>query len=150
MTNILHREADHSLMDAGPPQEMPAVRVSGRAGDAALHRIVVVGGGAGGLELVTRLGNRLGRRGQASVTLVECARTHIWKPLLHGVAAGSIDPEAYEVNYLAQAHWHGFRYRLGEMVGLDRTRKEVSNSAPRSMTKGARSRHHARSVTTRW
>ncbi len=125
MTNILHREADHSLMDAGPPQEMPAVRVSGRAGDAALHRIVVVGGGAGGLELVTRLGNRLGRRGQASVTLVECARTHIWKPLLHGVAAGSIDPEAYEVNYLAQAHWHGFRYRLGEMVGLDRTRKEV-------------------------
>ncbi len=125
MTNVLHREADQSLMDAGPPQEMPAVRVSGRAGDAALHRIVVVGGGAGGLELVTRLGNRLGRRGQASVTLVECARTHIWKPLLHGVAAGSIDPEAYEVNYLAQAHWHGFRYRLGEMVGLDRTRKEV-------------------------
>ena len=125
MTNVLHREADHSLMGADPPQHMPAARESGRAGDATPHRIVVVGGGAGGLELVTRLGNRLGRRGQANVTLVECARTHIWKPLLHGVAAGSIDPEAYEVNYLAQAHWHGFRYRLGEMVGLDRTRKEV-------------------------
>jgi NADH dehydrogenase FAD-containing subunit len=25
---------------------------------------------------------------------------------------------------IAQAHWHGFRYRFGEMVGLDRTRKE--------------------------
>ena len=71
----------------------------------ALPDIVVVGGGAAGLELVTRLGNRLGRRGRARITLVERARTHLWKPLLHEVAAGSLDPDAYEVNYLAQAHW---------------------------------------------
>ena len=129
MANVLHREADHSLMAADPPQKTSAAPEATRAGDAPLHRIVVVGGGAGGLELVTRLGNRLGRRGRAGVTLVEYARTHIWKPLLHGVAAGSIDPEAYEVNYLAQAHWHGFRYRLGEMIGLDRTRKEVHVAA---------------------
>ena len=32
-----------------------------------LHRIVVVGGGAGGLELATRLGNKLGRRGKDAV-----------------------------------------------------------------------------------
>ena len=94
-----------------------------------LHRIVVVGGGAAGLELVTRLGDRLGRRSRASVTLVECARTHLWKPLLHAVAAGSIDPGEYEVNYLAQAHWHGFRYRFGEMIGLDRAKKEVHLAA---------------------
>ena len=94
--------------------------------ETTLHRIVVVGGGAAGLELVTRLGDRLGRCSRASVTLVECARrTHVWKPLLHAVAAGSLDPNGYEVNYLAQAHWHGFRYRFGEMVGLDRTRKQV-------------------------
>jgi NADH dehydrogenase len=74
-----------------------------------LHRIVVVGGGAAGLELVTRLGDRLGRRSRARVTLVECARAHLWKPLLHEVAAGSLDPGQYEVSYLAQAHWHGFR-----------------------------------------
>lgn len=73
----------------------------------ALHRIVVVGGGAAGLELVTRLGERLGRRRRAQVTLVECARAHLWKPLLREVAAGSLDPGDYEVNYLAQAHWHG-------------------------------------------
>ena len=96
-----------------------------RLGEKALHRIVVVGGGAGGLELVTRLGNRLGRRGRASITLVESARSHIWKPLLHMVAAGAIDPTGYELSYLAQAHWHGFRYRFGEMIGLDRDRKEV-------------------------
>jgi NADH dehydrogenase len=94
-----------------------------------LHRVVVVGGGAAGMELVTQLGNRLGRRARASVTLVECARAHLWKPLLHAVAAGSIDPGEYEVNYLAQAHWHAFRYLLGEMIGLDRARKEVQLAA---------------------
>jgi NADH:ubiquinone reductase (H+-translocating) len=97
--------------------------------EEALHRIVVVGGGAAGLELVTQLGDRLGRRSRALVSLVECARTHLWKPLLHAVAAGSIDPGEYEVNYLAQAHWHGFRYRYGEMIGLDRARKEVHLAA---------------------
>src|SRR5207253_2527973 len=84
---------------------------------------------AAGLELVTRLADRLGRRRRASVTLVESARTHLWKPLLHEVAAGSMDPGEYELNYLAQAHWHGFRYRLGEMIGLDRSAKEVHLAA---------------------
>lgn len=97
----------------------------------ALHRIVVVGGGAAGLELVTRLGQRFGRRSRASVTLIECARTHLWKPLLHAVAAGSIDPADHEVSYLAQAHWHGFRYRYGEMIGLDRAAREVHLGATR-------------------
>jgi NADH:ubiquinone reductase (H+-translocating) len=97
--------------------------------DEALRHIVIVGGGAAGLELVTRLGDRLGRRGRARITLVECARTHLWKPMLHAVAAGSIDPGEYEVSYPAQAHWHGFRYRFGEMVGLDRTTKQVRLAA---------------------
>jgi len=98
-------------------------------GDEALHRIVVVGGGAAGLELATRLGDRLGRRARARVTLVDCTRTHLWKPMLHEVAAGSMDPGEYEVNYFAQAHWHGFRYRLGEMIGLDRAAKGVRLAA---------------------
>ena len=92
----------------------------------APHRIVVAGGGAAGLELVTQLGNSVGRRGTAQVTLVERSRTHLWKPLLHSVAAGSMDPGEHELNYLAQAHWHHFQYRLGEMTGLDRNSKEVS------------------------
>ncbi|HEX6721451.1 MAG TPA: NAD(P)/FAD-dependent oxidoreductase [Burkholderiaceae bacterium] len=90
-----------------------------------LHRIVVVGGGAGGLELVTALGRKLGKRGRAHVTLVEKARTHFWKPHLHEIAAGSMDINTHAIDYLAQSHWHGFRYRLGAMVGLDRERREV-------------------------
>ena len=56
-----------------------------------LHRIVVVGGGAGGLELATRLGNKLGKRRKAHITLIDRRRTHLWKPLLHEIAAGSMD-----------------------------------------------------------
>jgi NADH dehydrogenase len=92
---------------------------------AAKHRIVIVGGGAGGLELATRLGDTLGRRGRAEVTLIDKNRTHVWKPKLHEIAAGSMDLSAHEVDYLAQAHWHHFRFRIGEMTALDRQRREV-------------------------
>jgi NADH:ubiquinone reductase (H+-translocating) len=90
-----------------------------------LHRILIVGGGAGGLELATRLGDRLGRRRKAAVTLIDRSRTHVWKPLLHKVAAGTMDPGDHELDYFAQAHWHGFRYQQGEMIGLDRARRRV-------------------------
>jgi NADH dehydrogenase len=90
-----------------------------------VHRIIVVGGGAGGLELVTRLGDKLGRSGRASITLVDCSRGHLWKPLLHQVASGSMDVEAHELDYLAHAHWHGYRFQHGELIGLDRSRKVI-------------------------
>ncbi|HWQ38200.1 MAG TPA: NAD(P)/FAD-dependent oxidoreductase [Burkholderiales bacterium] len=89
------------------------------------HHLVIVGGGAGGLELATRLGDRLGRRKKANVILIDRSRTHLWKPLLHQVAAGSMDLNDHELDYLAQARWHHFRFQLGEMIGLDRSRKEV-------------------------
>jgi NADH dehydrogenase len=92
---------------------------------ADLPRIVVVGGGAGGLELVTRLGDRLGKRQKAAIRLVERERVHMWKPLLHEVAAGSLDVDEHGLDYLAHAHWHHYRYRFGEMIGLDRTGKQV-------------------------
>jgi len=94
--------------------------------DPALHQIVIVGGGAGGLELATSLGDSLGRKGKAAITLIDRTRTHVWKPLLHEIAAGSMDPDKHELNYLAQAHWHHFYFRLGNMDGLDRAKREVS------------------------
>jgi len=91
----------------------------------ALHRVVIVGGGAGGLELATCLGNTLGKRKRAQITLVDAARTHLWKPLLHQVAAGSMDLNDHELDYMYQARWHHFNYRLGRMAGLHRQRKEI-------------------------
>jgi len=94
-----------------------------------LHRVIVVGGGAGGLELVTRLGNKLGRYKRADVTLVDKCRAHLWKPLLHEIGAGSMDLGVHEIDYLAQAHWHHFRYRIGELIGLDRRARAVHLAA---------------------
>ena len=93
--------------------------------NAERKRIVIVGGGAGGLELAIRLGDKLGKRGKAGVTLIDRQRTHLWKPLLHEIAAGSMDLSVHEIDYLALAYWHGFVYRVGEMTGLDRTRRVV-------------------------
>lgn len=92
---------------------------------AGLHRIVIVGGGAGGLELATLLGNKLGKRKLAHITLIDKNRTHIWKPMLHEIASGSMDYTLHEIDYLAQAHWHHFRYRIGAMTGIDRTQRLV-------------------------
>ena len=87
------------------------------------HQIVIVGGGAGGLELATRLGHAYGKNKRALITLVDKNRTHIWKPKLHEIASGSMDLGDHEVDYMAQAHWHHFTFRIGELKGLDRANK---------------------------
>ncbi len=89
------------------------------------HRIVIVGGGAGGLPLATALGEKFGRRGRAEITLVDRYETHVWKPLLHEVAAGRMDADAHDVNYLALAHWHRFRFMQGAVAGISRQRREL-------------------------
>lgn len=89
------------------------------------HHVVIVGGGAGGLELATRLGDKLGKRGKATITLVDRATTHLWKPLLHEVAAGSMDIDEHDLEYMAQARWHHFHFRLGAMEGMSRAMKEI-------------------------
>src|SRR5512147_672379 len=95
------------------------------------HRIVIVGGGAGGLPLAALLGDKLARRGRAEVTLVDPQQTHVWKPLLHEVAAGRMDADAHGVDYPAIAHRHGFRFRQGAMTGLDRAARTISVAAVR-------------------
>lgn len=108
---------------------MPSPKALTTPTAAQLHRIVVVGGGAGGLELVTRLGNLLGRHGKAHVVLVDKTATHLWKPLLHEVAAGSMDPNAHQLEYIAQARWHRFEFQQGELLDLDRVNQQIVVSA---------------------
>lgn len=91
---------------------------------------MVVGGGAGGLELAIRLG-RLRRGDRLDVTLVDKEETHVWKPLLHEVASGSMYPSTDEVSYLALARWHGFTFCHGAFEGLDRQNRLVHVAAVR-------------------
>ncbi|HEX5055395.1 MAG TPA: NAD(P)/FAD-dependent oxidoreductase [Gammaproteobacteria bacterium] len=88
-------------------------------------RIVVIGGGAGGLELVSRLGRTLGRQGRARITLVDGQLTHLWKPLLHEVAAGTLDSQQDDLDYIALARWRNFEFLLGRFDGLDRRNRQV-------------------------
>jgi NADH dehydrogenase len=102
-------------MDAGKTMHAP-------------HRIVIVGGGAGGLELATALGRKLPRTA-AEVVLVDCSLTHVWKPLLHEVAAGVLDAGREALSYAAQARWNHFRFVAGRMNGLDRRRRVIQLAA---------------------
>ena len=91
-------------------------------------KIVVVGGGAGGLELVTKLGRKLGKAGDAEVVLVDAEPTHIWKPLLHEVAAGSLDANLDEVGYGGHAVRWGYRFFNGSIESIDRVARTVTTA----------------------
>ncbi|REG52196.1 NADH dehydrogenase FAD-containing subunit [Paraburkholderia sp. BL6669N2] len=88
-------------------------------------RIVIAGGGIAGILLATKLGDQLGRSGRAAVTLIDSSPTHIWKPMLHTIAAGTRDVQQQQVVYLAHAREHGLTYLPGEVRGLDRERRRV-------------------------
>lgn len=93
-----------------------------------MMRIVVVGGGVAGIELATALGHRYGKRHRAdapTVTLIDRDPAHVWKPMLHMIAAGTSDISQQQTVYLAQARDAGFAFRPGEFEGLDRAAHEL-------------------------
>ncbi len=98
--------------------------------------IVIVGGGAGGLELATRLGHRVGRK-LANIALIDKNPAHLWKPRLHEVAAGLIGSGDDEVNYLAHGRTHGYAFNMGEILGLDPVLKMVRIGGVKSPESGA-------------
>lgn len=90
-----------------------------------MTKILIIGGGAGGLELATQLGHKYKRQDDVEVTLVDRNRAHIWKPLLHEVATGSLDMSTDGVVYHAHAAKHHYNFQLGEFCGLDTDSKMV-------------------------
>lgn len=94
-----------------------------------MTRIIVVGGGAGGLELATKLGRTLGRKRRAEITLVDRRASHLWKPLLHEVATGSLDAGVDAISYRAHAKNHSFDFQMGSLQGIDRDAKTVTLAA---------------------
>ncbi len=90
-------------------------------------QIVVVGGGAGGLELVRKLGSRYGRK-RHDIILIDRNLTHIWKPLLHEVAAGSLDANLDEVGYGGHAVRWGYRFFNGSIESIDRDARTITTA----------------------
>lgn len=97
-----------------------------------MDTIVIVGGGAGGLELATRLGDSAGKAGRARIVLVDRAPGHFWKPLLHTVASGARDPQVSQLAFSQQAADHHFEFVQGEVVSVDRAARNIE-LAPRSI-----------------
>jgi NADH:quinone reductase (non-electrogenic) len=71
------------------------------------------------------LGDTLGKRGKASIALLDKTRTHVWKPHLHEVASGTLDSDVDSVEYLAHARVHQYRFRIGAMCGLNRDKRQI-------------------------
>ncbi len=89
------------------------------------ERIVVVGGGAGGLELVVRLAKKLKRDRNVDVVLIDKNPSHIWKPLFHEVATGSMNSHHDEASYRVLARKHGFEFLLGRVTEIDTTLRRI-------------------------
>ena len=90
-----------------------------------IPKIVVVGGGAGGLELATKLGKKFGKKQQAEIVLIDRSTTHLWKPLLHELAVGTMDEGVDAVSYRGHAIANYFHFRVGNMTGIDREARQV-------------------------
>ena len=109
---------------------------------APSHRVVIVGGGFGGLYAAQALG-----KAPVRVTLIDRRNFHLFQPLLYQVATGGLSP----ANIAAPLRAVLWRQRnthvlLGEVVGFDLDRRLVllaDGSEPYdSLIVAAGSRHH--------
>lgn len=81
-------------------------------------RIVIVGGGFGGLHLVRHLQARL-RHGEADVTLVDRNNFSLFTPLLYQVATGELPPHAVAYPLRSLTAPAGFRFLRSEVESID-------------------------------
>ncbi|KQQ80646.1 FAD-dependent oxidoreductase [Aureimonas sp. Leaf324] len=80
------------------------------------RRVLILGGGAGGLELASQLAGPDG----IEVTLVDREMTHLWKPRLHEFAAGTVSSTLAEISFYMLARMRGFHFEQGEVRAVDR------------------------------
>ena len=88
---------------------------------SSLHRVVIVGGGFGGLYAAKSLG-----KAPVAVTLIDRRNFHLFQPLLYQVATGGLSPGeiASPLRVVLRAH-PNTEVLLGEVVDLDPERRRV-------------------------
>jgi NADH dehydrogenase len=105
---------------------------SSPTGDSsAIHRVVVVGGGFGGLRVV----KRLARRRDISLTLIDRRNHHLFQPLLYQVSTGilsggQIAPALRDLFVKRE----NVRVVLGEVTAIDLAARTVTADTARQFT----------------
>lgn len=85
------------------------------------HRVVVIGGGFGGLRLVQTL-----KDAPVEITLIDRRNFHLFQPLLYQVATGALSPADIAAPLRGiLSHQKNVRTLLGEATGIDATRRHV-------------------------
>jgi NADH dehydrogenase len=98
---------------------------------AGAHRVVVVGGGFAGLQVVRGL-----RRAAVDVTLVDRQNYSLFQPLVYQVATGALSPAEIAAPLRGVVkRQRNARVLLAEVTGVDLDRREVTlaglpNGAP--------------------
>src|SRR6266516_709159 len=123
---VSHEPALHNA------SETALARRSAAEPRTSLHHVIVAGGGAAGLELVTRIGDKLAKRKKADATLIDRSRAHLWKPLLHEVAAGSMDDVIGPVRHTVPGSLRRVRF-IGMDLGIYDSHRG-SSSVPREFS----------------
>ena len=89
--------------------------------ETGVHRVVVVGGGFGGLQAALKL-----RRAPVEVTLVDRRNFHLFQPLTYQVATGALAPG--EIAYPLRAIFKrdsNVRVVMAEVAGFELDRREL-------------------------
>jgi NADH:ubiquinone reductase (H+-translocating) len=89
--------------------------------DTSMHRVVVVGGGFGGLQAALGLS-----RAPVELTLVDRRNFHLFQPLTYQVATGALTPGeiAYPLRTIFK-HRRNVRVMMAEVTGFDLDRREL-------------------------
>ena len=88
-------------------------------------QVVIIGAGAGGLPLATSLGARYRHRDDVNVLLIDQSMVHVWKPMLHEVAAGTLTANEDEINLFSHGEQHGYEFQFGRLERLDRGARQL-------------------------
>ncbi|HEX6024511.1 MAG TPA: FAD-dependent oxidoreductase, partial [Solirubrobacter sp.] len=90
------------------------------------HRVVVIGGGFGGLEAVRKL-----RRADVDITLIDRRNHHLFTPLLYQVATGGLSPGEIAVPLRTVfRRRRDVRVVLADVTGFDVVRRQVLAQPP--------------------
>ena len=103
------------------------------------HRVLMVGGGFGGLQVVKHL-----RHVPVEVTLVDCRNFHLFQPLTYQVATGTLSPS--DVTYPLRSvfgSYENVRVILADVSGFDLAARRVllTSDERNAVTRGTRVRH---------